>query len=389
MAIPIGSKSGGPVYNPPPRSAKPTRNAPQPVPRLPSPLAISNQSFASPGITGTNLFSNMVGQQLGITPEIQPNPGIYQPGTSRRRGYDLYGDRVGLPEGPGDVVERFLGGFAGSFDPRNVPKIPAGIVYAAQHPGEAAKQAFTTPEGLGGLAAGGVTAPLGGAALMPFKTNFRLPKSASAGSRVKDYPMIDSNYWRIKNMKMGEHGGFGGRFGNPADREIVARQRMAPTVEEHIAQLDALQGAQQGAVPNALRNMFIQEAMYGPERLSEMVNYKARGRGDRRVADVFAREHAQRNYPELMGGRPTISHGAGMQLGRELGELDDQFDPVDDVMPFPPAWQEAGVPITESLVKRQGLNQARRRGSFMDESRPMNAEGLADLLSRRGFWGGM
>lgn len=85
-----------------------------------------------------------------------------------------------IPHVENPMLSKFLGGFWGTFDPRNIPKIPAGVKYAVENPGDALRQTFTTPEGLGGLTSGAVlTAATGGGAAAGTLNSLRAPAAAS------------------------------------------------------------------------------------------------------------------------------------------------------------------------------------------------------------------
>jgi hypothetical protein len=173
-------------------------------------------------------------------------------------------------------------------------------------------ESLKTPEGQGALVAGA------GTALLPFKMNFKMPKSAS--QRVLDYPTMDSSRWRIKNRNMGAHGGFGGRFGSVEDRMALARQEQAPSMEEHIAYLDALERAQRGGgvIPQGLRDL-MNNSTEG--NLRGMAQYGARQ--DRSVAPIHMRERVEAgDWPGLRNPKPKNKQ---MTLA-EANAWDEQFE---------------------------------------------------------------
>jgi hypothetical protein len=142
-------------------------------------------------------------------------------------------------------VERMVSGAAQSFNPLNLwegikhpmrgPKTPMNMYYGQEDQDQIfqmMQQSLTTPEGQGALMAGALT----GRGISSLVN--RVPPNLA--TRAATYPTGTSNTWRIKNRNMGAHGGFGGRFGNPDDRAIVAQQRAAPSVDEHLKMLDNL-----------------------------------------------------------------------------------------------------------------------------------------------------
>jgi hypothetical protein len=360
VAFDPGGASGAAGYRPPPRRVpSPHQPGAGNVNNLPR-LQYPSQGPTSQGWDPT--ATAMANQAMGI---LQPT--LAQSAVTA----------------PGDYRTQF--GFRESIDPRNIPDIPGNLLHMVQNPGDIV-QAINTPEGRGGLLAGAATAGItGGSTLaLPFAKNFRIPKSKSPSQRVLDYPTMDSNIWRLKNQKMGEHAGFKGRLGNLEDRAIVERQRAAPSIEEHLRQLDALQGAQSGgAIPRSLDSMLSGPLNSGLQ-MENMAKYGARQ--DRSVAPIHMRERVEAgDYPGLRNppkkGRPTLSKLEGDALGRALGAFDEPDIPLWESHNF-----EQGLQMPQSLIERQGINQAKRRGSFMDQGGPMNAEALVDMLSRSGFW---
>ena len=404
MAIPVGTGIGGPVVPGRPPRSTPPRRSPQPVSGPPTGSGYSGYGYqASPSI-------GQIMARYNSGPYVPPQ-GVTR--ASIPKGYGAYTleeqaedraaalanammlqlqnawDSEGFTPAQGD--QRTAAGFREALDPRNIPKIPGDLWYAINNPAEAGKAMVGTPEGRGGLLAAAL--PFG--ALAKARVSRGAP-DVGAADRVRSYPTGKAPATRYPLARMGEHLG----FDREAQRQLQVSK--APSVQEHLANLDALESARgRGVEPPVLKRMF-QEG-FSPNREEALSQYRARS--DRPVAGIYMNEAVGRGeFPGLRvpPKRPTLGKAEGESLGRQLGGynedpfgggtftneygfIPDEIDPGIE----PPIQRGPDFGIFGNMIQRQGVKQSVRKGSYSDRRAfPMNAQGLADLLSRSGFWMG-
>lgn len=137
-----------------------------------------------------------------------------------------------------DMATKFMAGFAGSgigmFQPSTYANMPGNLNQIRKHPGEALHQMLNTPEGLGGLAFAGLTAPVGGAA-------FGGAKGAAAAGEAAAIP-------KAVSWAPGARAALDAKYGAPMEATTrAAMLEQAPSMAEILAektmQMDRIQKA--------------------------------------------------------------------------------------------------------------------------------------------------